>query len=63
MIYMSILKTSESGYLTIAFNCVFGKIDEAALVVMKEDGKNVRVVNSFTGKEAIDLYYKLGGGA
>ena len=59
---MSIVKTSESGYLTIAFDwkMITG---EAALVVMKQDGKNVRVVNSFTGKEAIDLYYKLGGGA
>lgn len=44
--------------LIIGFDWNFPK-DEAALTVMRKEGETIKVINSFTNKEAVDLYYKL----
>lgn len=53
-----ISKTYKEDCLIVSFDWNFNK-DIATLMVAKRDGDNIKILNSFIGDEAIDLYYKL----
>lgn len=53
-----ISKTYKEDCLIVSFDWNFNK-DIATLMVARRDGDNIKILNSFIGDEAIDLYYKL----